>query len=162
MKSKYMKPAVMLCLAFSCLLGAVNFASADDMKLTLTVEDTPNEYTMTIPANTDISSFGYTALADGLKVSGTVSKKAYVEVSVNSQNDFKLVEKDDNTKSIAYSVQKSETEKVDKFTFDKDDFDTAKEIGVYVTQDDWNAAPAGEYSDVLTFTAQTKDKEAGQ
>gem|GEM_PF-4297284 len=42
MKSKYMKPAA-LCLAFSCLLGAVNFASADDMKLTLTVEDTPNE-----------------------------------------------------------------------------------------------------------------------
>lgn len=47
MKSKYMKPAVMLCLAFSCLLGAVNFVSADDMKLTLTIEDTPSDYILT-------------------------------------------------------------------------------------------------------------------
>ncbi|MBR1442160.1 MAG: hypothetical protein IJ583_01345 [Firmicutes bacterium] len=160
MKMKYMKPAAVLCVAFSCLLGATSFASEQNMKLTMTVGDVPADYTMTIPANTNIDNFGFTELADGLTISGTLPKKSYVEVSLKSDNDFKLTEKEDNTKSIAYAVYESEREEADKFTFEANELGTKKDVKVYVTQEDWNAVPPGEYSDVITFTAETKDKEA--
>ena len=80
------------------------------------------------------------------------------------ESGYKLVDTADNTKSIVYSVKNSKdsTDNMSECDFYSEDLGATKKLGIYVTQEDWNAAPPSDYSDVLVFTANTvKNEEEG-
>lgn len=76
-------------------------------------------------------------------------------VKVALATDGKLENAADNTKVIPYEIKAGE----DVFTFAT--YLTAgekTELTIHITQDDWNKAYAGEYSDAVTFTVSYEDK----
>lgn len=155
---RYKKLAALLTAAAITVLlaGSVTvFAQGNSTTVSLQVEDNSN-YTMTIPASTKVSDYGWTELAGNLKVQGSLSNGKQVEVTITSKNNFEFVN-DDKPKSIAYTLKQSEEgNEVSSLVFQSSDLgDTGKTLGVYVGQDAWNAVPGGSYSDVLTFAAQT-------
>ena len=165
MKRNKLFTAAAATLFFISAMGmSVSYAENKSTTITLTINDVESDYTLTIPSKTTIADFGYTELSGGLKVEGTLSKKEHINVSISSDNGYKLVDTADNTKFIAYSVKNSKDneENISECDFYSEDLGVEKKLGVYVTQEDWNAAPPSDYSDVLVFTANTvKNEEEG-
>ncbi len=144
--------AVLLC-ALSLPVFAVD--SPDERQTTITAEIAP-AYTVTIPADVSVpfnarsTAFGNITLTEarlhfGYAVTVTLTASGFLKNAA------------DPTKTIAYSVKNGEN------AFTAASYDTAGEstaLTIEITEEAWNAAFAGEYSDTVTFTV-TYGKEAG-
>lgn len=119
-------------------------------------------YTMTVPATTTVTNYGDTALVNGLNVTGSIGAAEAVVVTVDSGADgFQFVHQTKADKTIPYTLKNGNDAYPTaglSFTADeigKDGGET-KALSASVTQADWNAAPSGNYSDMVTFTAELK------
>lgn len=145
------------CTAIAAILAGSSIAYAEGSSTTITaIVPEKTDYTMTIPAATSVTNYGWTDLKNGLKISGTLADGYKVEVSISSKYGSKFYN-ENNKNEIAYALKHSQASAnaVDKITVQKKNLDTAISLGVDVSQDAWNAVPGGEYSDILTFTAAT-------
>lgn len=137
------------------------YAAGGSTTINVKVTDS-STYKMIIPATTTVTDYGYTELSSNIKIKGSLSTRKVVNVTISSENDYKFVNAD-KTKSMAYSLkQTSDGEAVSALTFNSTDVTATgapgKTLGVYVEKEAWNAVPEGDYSDVLTFTAELENK----
>ena len=124
----------------------------------VTTEIAPS-YIVTIPADTNVpfnslsTDFGSLTLTEARLEAGR-----YVRVHLSS--DFKLKNKADAEKVIPYDVISTTPDNTGSLkTFDVQlEFkgDTCP-LAITITQDDWDKAYAGEYSDTITFDIQYTD-----
>lgn len=150
-----------VCTAVAIILAGNITANAAGGTSTVTVNiPVKTDYTMTIPTTTSVTGYGTTELKNGLKISGTLADGDAIEVSISSQNgdNFKFVN-EDKSRGIPYTLKNlswtSESATDNTITVQRKWLDKTIRLGIYVSQDDWNAVPGGTYSDVLIFTATT-------
>ena len=125
--------------------------------ITTTIEPT---YIVTIPADTKVAfnaldtDFGTIELTKARLDPGKV-------VRVHLDSDYKLKNKADESRTIRYDIVSTDdvgtTGSLKNFDaqleFEGDDCP----LTIKITQDDWNAAYAGEYSDTVTFNVEYTD-----
>ena len=139
--------ALVLVIVLSLSLSVTAFA-ADNRNTTITTSIDPT-YTVTIPANTNVTfntlstSFGAVTLT-----AAQIDPGYAVKVELNASGTLK--NQADNTKTIAYTVNDANGDAFTVGTYttagDKTD------LTIDITQEAWNAAFAGQYSDTVTFT----------
>lgn len=159
--NKRTKNIIAVTAAAVMLAGAVSvYAESGSTAVSLTVANR-NTYELVIPAATTVSDFGWTELASSLKVKGKISAHKLIEVTFSSENNFKFMN-EGKTKSMAYSLkQTSDGSALTSLNFSAAEVTETggegKTLGVFVSQDAWNAVPGGSYTDVVTFTAALTD-----
>lgn len=139
--------ALVLVIVLSLSLSVTAFA-ADNRNTTITTSINPT-YTVTIPANTNVTfntlstSFGAVTLT-----AAQIDPGYAVKVELNASGTLK--NQADATKTIAYTVNDANGDAFTVGTYttagDKTD------LTIDITQEAWNAAFAGRYSDTVTFT----------
>lgn len=139
--------ALVLVIVLSLSLSVTAFA-ADNRNTTITASINPT-YTVTIPANTNVTfntlstSFGAVTLT-----AAQIDPGYAVKVELNASGTLK--NQADATKTIAYTVNDANGDAFTVGTYttagDKTD------LTIDITQAAWNAAFAGRYSDTVTFT----------
>lgn len=105
-------------------------------------------YVVEIPADMQIP-FGAVDTSAGVvraKLMKIEANKA-VYVTVESANDFSLVDELGDQPAIPYALSGAE-----EIVFDEVNDATEFALNVHVEQSDWDAAYAGSYADTLTFT----------
>lgn len=161
MRNKRLRSLTVLTAAAVMLLSGISVYAADDKSgtttVTLKVADN-SKYELVIPATTTVEDFGWTQLGSNLMVKGKISSRKQVDVTITSQNSFKFVNTENANASMAYTLKTSESgSDITSLSFANGDVTTdgtpGKVLGVYITQDAWNAVPGGDYSDILTFQA---------
>ena len=112
-------------------------------------------YTVTIPADVNVQ-FNATETAFGtIEVEAAqIHPNKCIKVTLNS--DGKLENSIDASKVIAYSIKDSEGAVFTSDTYLTEGDKT--ELEIVITEEAWNAAYAGEYSDTVTFTVSYEDK----
>ena len=117
-------------------------------------------YMISIPELPTITSSGWNSFGTGISVKtvegSTFSEDLQLVVSVDSSNDWNLVNIDDNTASIDYYLAASatDTEAATMFTFSAASMDegASQDLGAIV--DDITNKPGGYYEDSLTFIVE--------
>ena len=126
--------------------------------------DVAPAYVLTIPADTTVKEG-----AVSTKFGSVVLTEARVEpgkcLLISVEGDYALKNKADETKTIPYDVTVFMTD-VDGETYEESTKkygfygifgkDTA-ELTIHISEEDWENAPAGSYSDVLTFRIKYTD-----
>lgn len=126
--------------------------------VTLSIEPkNTSSYTLTVPSETKLNADGSaTALTGGITVSGSDMTKG-VKVTAKSKNGFAL-RASGIDKSIYYYIYSTKEATTGDFAmeFSADDVNNSVNKPVYaiVNNNSLNSAPAGEYEDVITFTAE--------
>lgn len=166
--------AALLSLAMVSALAPMSvFAETKDTDVTLTKAPTDDAlYLVTIPSTLTVENSGWNALGTGIKVEKapkegstteylpfTPSKK--VTVTATSANSWKLTSTE-STKTVGYTLKSASTDTVAVTTWDftADEITqegTTKTAGIDVNADDYDAAPAGTYTDKITFTISVVD-----
>lgn len=111
-------------------------------------------YTVTIPGNLEVE-FDETSTDLGAITLVAAQIDPYYVVRVALTTDKELVNKADAKRTIPYTIKDSNGSE-----FTSKDYDTANqktELTVDITQEAWDAAYAGEYSDLVTFTVSYVD-----
>ena len=136
--------------------------SSGTTKVSLTVEP-KNTYTMTVPANTKLSSAGTaTQLTGGIKITdGTLEDGKKLTVTAKSANSWKM-KADSATTQIGYTLYSDEGKTAAtswEFTQEEANKDsgTTRDVYAKANADDVSSAASGEYSDVITFTGGVVD-----
>lgn len=157
---KKISALAVMTIAVAAAAGSIGYAAEGGNSTTITaVVSKESHYTLEIPAATSVAGFGWTELASNLKVKGELVSGKSVRVDItskNTENGSAALKDADSGKSIPYTLklQQTDAQALKSVTFaQKDIGDEGKKLGLYVTQDDWNAVPGGTYSDVLTFSA---------
>ena len=171
--TKKIMGAVMALAMVSALAPMSAFAETKETDVSLTKEPTVDElYLVTIPATLTVDNSGWNALGTGIKVekapkAGTTdtfldfdpAKK--VTITATSANEWKL-KSDETTKTVGYTLKSASTDTAAVTTWDflaneitQDG--TTKTAGIDVNADDYDAAPAGTYTDKITFTISVED-----
>lgn len=146
--------ALALALLMVATMSVTAFAADTDTKtatITTSIEPT---YTVTIPADTSVT-FNATETAFGaIEVSAAqIDPDKCIKVALTT--DGKLENAVDNTKVIPYEIKAGDA------AFTSATYLAAgekTELTINITQEDWNKAYAGEYSDTVTFTVSYEDK----
>jgi hypothetical protein len=165
--------AVMALAMVSALAPMSVFAESKEIDVTLTKAPTDDAlYLVTIPATLNVENSGWNALGTGIKVEKapkegstteyldfTPSKK--VTVSASSENSWKLTS-NENTETVGYTLKSASTDTaaVTTWDFSADQITkagTTKTAGIDVNATDYEAAPAGTYTDKITFTISVED-----
>ena len=143
--------AVMMIASLSLTAFAAN-TTGGDAEITTSISPT---YTVTIPANTAVA-FNATETAFGeIKVEAAqIHPDKCIKVVLNSDN--KLENSIDATKVIPYAIKDSTGAAFTSATYLAAGEKT--ELSIHITQNDWNAAYAGEYSDTVTFTVSYENQ----
>lgn len=166
--------AALLSLAMVSALAPMSvFAETKDTDVTLTKAPTDDAlYYVTIPPTLTVENSGWNALGTGIKVEKapkegstteyldfTPSKK--VTVSAASTNSWKLTSTE-SAKTVGYTLKSASADAAAVTTWDflaneitQDG--TTKTAGIDVNADDYDAAPAGTYTDKITFTIAVED-----
>lgn len=121
--------------------------SPKDTNVTITTAIDPT-YTVTIPANTEVSFNSLSTDFGTVKLdTAQLDPGHFVRVTLNTSGTLKNAA--DASKTIPYTVN------TEGAAFILSDFTTAGQeapLTINITQDDWNTAYAGDYSDTMTFT----------
>lgn len=141
--------ALVLCLSASVFAAEVSEDSDSnqtDTEITTSIAPT---YTVTIPANTAVTFNALSTSFGSVKLEAAQIEPGYaVKVELNASGTLK--NQADNTKTIAYAVTDANGSAFTVGTYttagDKTD------LTIHITQQAWNAAYAGRYSDTVTFT----------
>ena len=129
----------------------------------ITTEIAP-AYIVTIPTdtavkfNTENTDFGAVELTKAQLDPGKA-------VKVTLTTDNKLENKADETKSLAYTIFEGKGEAVTDKVFAAAFYQAVgdkTDLTVNITQDDWNKAYAGKYSDTVTFNVSYEDAPAAE
>ena len=126
------------------------FAAGQSMEISTKADQV--EYELTYPADIEIP-WQTTAMDIG-EVTATkmlIEPNKMVKVSVSSQNDFKLANETDSTKTIAYSLLSED------ISFFPGDYGESFTLSVEIEDNEWLHAASGKHSDILTFTAEYTD-----
>ena len=141
-----------------CLLATMSvtaFAAnttGGDADITTSIAPT---YTVTIPADVNVA-FNATETAFGtVEVTASqIHPDKCIKVALATDNE--LNNAIDNTKVIPYAIKDSEGAEFTSATYLTEGDKT--ELSIHITEGDWNAAYAGDYSDTVTFTVSYEDK----
>lgn len=129
----------------------------------ITTEIAP-AYIVTIPTdtavtfNTENTDFGAIELTKAQLDPGKA-------VKVTLTTDNKLENKADETKTLAYTIFEGKADAVTDTVFAEAYYQAVgdkTDLTINITQDDWNKAYAGEYSDTVTFTISYEDAPAAE
>lgn len=122
-------------------------------EMTISTSTDQDEYEITYPADTQIPwEASEQALGAVTATKMLLSPGKTVVISVASANEFKMVNRADTAKTIAYTLSGT-----DAIAFLPGDYGKSFPVSANVTESEWRQAAAGEFSDVLTFTAEYKD-----
>ena len=147
--------AVVLTFALLASLSVTAFAAnttGGEADITTSIAPT---YTVTIPADVNVQ-FNATETAFGtIEVTASqIHPDKCIKVALATDNE--LNNAIDNTKVIPYAIKDSEGAAFTSATYLTEGDKT--ELSIHITESDWNAAYAGEYSDTITFTITYEDK----
>lgn len=138
--------ALILAIALAVSLSVTAFA-ADTRNTTITTSIAPT-YTVTIPANTNVTFNTLSTSFGSVKLTAAQINPGYaVKVELNASGMLK--NQADATKTIAYTIKDA------RGAFTSEQYTAAgdkTDLTIDITQDAWNAAFAGQYSDTVTFT----------
>ena len=149
--------AVILVVALMATLSVTAFAAnTTGGSTTITIDIAPT-YTVTIPADVNVA-FNATETAFGtIEVTASqIHPDKCIKVELTS--DGKLENSIDATKVIPYAIKDSTGAAFTSATYLTEGDKT--ELSIHITANDWNAAYAGEYSDIVIFTVSYVDKAA--
>lgn len=143
-----MKKILSLVLALALMFALCVPALADDVTITTRVDQT---YTMLIPAANTALTWGVTTAQDfgtvGLSAARLIPGNT-ITVTISGADG--LVNSEDSSAKIAYKVMNGN----DEFTSAAFSNTTNNiTLTIVVAQAAWDSAPAGDYSDTVTFTA---------
>lgn len=146
-----MKKVLSVGLAVLMLVLCAIPAFADSMTISTSTEQ--DEWQLAYPADTQIPwEASEQALGAVTATKLWLSPGKTVTVSVASANDYRLVNKADAEKSIAYTLSGAEA-----IAFLPGEYGKSFPLSVAVAESEWRQAAAGEHTDVLTFTAEYKN-----
>lgn len=139
--------ALVLVLSLSVTAFAAEVTEEGDTDVEITVAIAPT-YTVTIPTTTNVTfnetstSFGKVALT-----AAQLEPDASVKVTLNANSTLK--NKADESKTIDYTITDNNGSK-----FEETSFTALGEVPliINITQEAWDSAYAGAYSDTVTFT----------
>ena len=148
--------ALVLCVTVFAASGdaAVGSGSgeADNNSLTLSV-DIPTSYEFKIPADVTLE-FGAEYTEIGTVTVSNVRLPADTELCI-SYNDSSSLKTEDGMSEIPYEIQIGDHETAGDLFFMEDGESAA--LYVAIDKEAWDAAPAGSYSDTITFTASLSE-----
>jgi len=164
MKNKLKRTTSMLCaltVAAVPMTMSAFTASANYIHLSDTTVITESDYTLTIPSSFTVANAGWNKIEGGVTASGTLADGKKLVVTAQSDNGWALKSGDN---SIGYNLAATGDENsvynanAEAPTWE---FDTLTAEGVSQTAglivDNYDEAPAGNYSDNVVFTAGVKD-----
>lgn len=125
---------------------------ADNNSLTISV-DIPTSYEFKIPADVTLE-FGAEYTEIGTVSVSNVRLPADTELCI-SYNDSSSLKTEDGRSEIPYEIQIGDHEKAGDLFFMEDGESTV--LYVAIDKEAWDAAPAGSYSDTITFTASLSE-----
>lgn len=138
--------ALVLIIVLTLSLSVTVFA-ADNRDTTITTSIAPT-YTVTIPANTNVTFNTLSTSFGSVKLTAAQIDPGYaVKVELTASGTLK--NQADSTKTIAYTIKDANG------AFTSAQYTTAgdkTDLTIDITQAAWNAAFAGQYSDTVTFT----------
>ena len=137
-----------------CLLAglAIPALAADDVNITTSIAPT---YTVTIPADVNVA-FNATQTAFGSIQVEAAQIHPDKCIKVTLASDGKLENGIDATKVIPYAIKDAAGNAFTSATYLTEGDKT--ELFIHITAESWNAAFAGQYSDVVTFTVSYENK----
>lgn len=146
-----MKKILSVSLAVIILLLCAVTAFANSMTISTSTDE--DVYELTYPADTQIpwEALEY-ALGEVKATKMLLSPGKTVEISVESQNGYNLVNLADASEKIAYTLTGT-----DAIAFFPGDYGKSYPVSANVAESEWRQAVAGEFNDVLTFTAEYND-----
>lgn len=146
-----MKKILSVSLAVIILLLCAVTAFANSMTISTSTDE--DVYELTYPADTQIPwEAPEYALGEVKATKMLLSPGKTVEISVKSQNGYNLVNLADAAEKIAYTLTGT-----DAIAFFPGDYGKSFQISANVAESEWRQAAAGEFTDILTFTAEYKD-----
>lgn len=126
-------------------------AFAEEMKISTSADQ--EIYEIVYPADTKIP---WEAQSQELgAVTATkmlISPEKTVVITVTSENEFKMINSTDAANTIAYTLSGT-----DAIAFLPGDYGKSFPVSANVAESEWRQAAAGEFSDILTFTAECVD-----
>jgi spore coat protein U-like protein len=137
--------AIMLVMSLPVTVFAAN-TTGGNADITTSIAPT---YTVTIPADVTVQ-FNATETAFGTieVIASQIHPDKCIRVSLASDN--KLENSIDDTKYIPYAIKDAEGAEFTSATYLTEGDKT--ELSIHITDGDWNADYAGDYSDTVTFT----------
>ena len=132
--------------AVLCLFAPIAFVSVEAADNTYTVE---NQYTVTIPAEVTVDpSAGTVSFA----ISGTLENGYELNITITSQNNYKLVNQDSSDYKLAYTMKKSNNEAISTPVYFANPSGSQAKIDCSITISVTDSpAVSGTYIDYLTF-----------
>lgn len=126
-------------------------AFAEEMKISTSADQ--EIYEIVYPADTKIP---WEAQSQELgAVTATkmlISPEKTVVITVTSENEFKMINSTDAANTIAYTLSGT-----DAIAFLPGDYGKSFPVSANVAESEWRQSAAGEFSDILTFTAECVD-----
>ncbi len=121
--------------------------------------DAESSYTITIPSALTVENSGWNA-TDGISATGSLADGKKLTVSAASANNWALKQQDGNeTVGYMLATTSEDTEAVTSWEFTELS-STADTQPMGIIVDDYSGMPAGDYSDIVTFTAKVEDIQA--
>ena len=155
MKNKLKRTTSMLCaLTVAAVPMTMSAFTASATENTNTVSD----YTLTIPSSFTVANAGWNKIEGGVKASGTLADGKKLVVTAESDNGWALKSGDN---AIGYNLAKAEADFNANAEVPTWEFYTLTAEGASQTAglivDNYDEAPAGNYSDNVVFTATLKN-----
>ena len=154
MKNKLKRTTSMLCaLTVAAVPMTMSAFTASATENTNTVSD----YMLTIPSTFTVANEGWNEIEGGVKASGTLAGGKKLVVTAESDNGWALKSGDN---AIGYNLAKENADYNANAEAPTWEFDTLTADGVSQTAglivDNYDEAPAGNYSDNVVFTASVE------
>lgn len=131
-----------------CIIPA--FAAGQSMEISTKTDKV--EYELSFPADIEIPwQTATSVIGEVVATKMLIEPGKKVAVSVASQNNYKLLNTEDASKSIEYTLV------YDDISFLPGDYGESFALTVEVEDDQWLSAASGKHSDILTFTAEYTD-----
>ncbi len=155
MKNKLKRTTSMLCaLTVAAVPMTMSAFTASATEITNTVSD----YTLTIPSSFTVANEGWNKIEGGVTASGTLADGKKLVVTAQSDNGWALKSGDN---SIGYNLAKAEADYNANAEAPTWEFDTLTAEGISqgagLIVENYDEAPAGNYSDNVVFTASVED-----
>lgn len=159
MKNKLKRTTSMLCaLTVAAVPMTMSAFTASATEITNTVSD----YTLTIPSSFTVANAGWNEIEGGVKASGTLADGKKLVVTAQSDNGWALKSGEN---SIGYNLAKENADYNANAEAPTWEFDTLTTDGVSqgagLIVDNYDEAPAGNYSDNVVFTASVEEGGTG-
>lgn len=137
----------------ACVMLSLCTFCAFASSMTISTSTDTDAYEITYPADTQIPwEASEQALGAVTATKMLLSPGKTVVISVASENGYNLVNGTDASKTIAYTLSGA-----DEMAFFPGDYGKSFPISANVEESEWRQAAAGEFTDILTFTAEYKD-----